>query len=297
MVWIKQKQKILRRGSKKTQKNYTKKIWHIECSTFTASSFRIWNSSTRIPSPPLALFVVMHIRHGFSRMWPLLRWNGSSSVVLQRDSSSCFQPWCGVGTEEPSLSTFLFRGDPLEPHQTPSPRSSWEEPDSPLLLAACSQDPWHSLHVGPLVIPDRPPSMLGGILSHQHPAQMPASSSQSCSGPHPDLDLPGQPSWHPWSRPRLCLPGPGAMGRPVGQALVGVHARACSSAWSWAWRRHSCLLRWMLPQTKGWGPCAEPSVSLGRPRSHLCPHSQVRQASNRLQLQSTGQGASGRQRL
>ena len=32
---------------------------HIECSTFTASSFRIWNSSTRIPSPPLALFIVM----------------------------------------------------------------------------------------------------------------------------------------------------------------------------------------------------------------------------------------------
>ena len=33
--------------------------WHIEWSTFTASSFRIWNSSTGIPSPPLALFVVM----------------------------------------------------------------------------------------------------------------------------------------------------------------------------------------------------------------------------------------------
>ena len=30
-----------------------------ECSTFTASSFRIWNSWTGIPSPPLALFVVM----------------------------------------------------------------------------------------------------------------------------------------------------------------------------------------------------------------------------------------------
>ena len=28
--------------------------WHIECSTFTASSFRVWNSSTGIPSPPLA---------------------------------------------------------------------------------------------------------------------------------------------------------------------------------------------------------------------------------------------------
>ena len=33
--------------------------WHIECSTFTASSFRIWNTSPGIPSPPLALFVVM----------------------------------------------------------------------------------------------------------------------------------------------------------------------------------------------------------------------------------------------
>ena len=36
--------------------------WCIECSTFTASSFRIWNSSTRIPSPPLAFFVVMLLR-------------------------------------------------------------------------------------------------------------------------------------------------------------------------------------------------------------------------------------------
>ena len=34
-------------------------FWHIECSSFPASSFRIWNSSTGTPSPPLALFVVM----------------------------------------------------------------------------------------------------------------------------------------------------------------------------------------------------------------------------------------------
>ena len=33
--------------------------WKIECSTCTASSSRIWNSSTGIPSSPLALFVVM----------------------------------------------------------------------------------------------------------------------------------------------------------------------------------------------------------------------------------------------
>ena len=33
--------------------------WHIECSTLTASSFRIWNNTAGIPSPPLVLFVVM----------------------------------------------------------------------------------------------------------------------------------------------------------------------------------------------------------------------------------------------
>ena len=53
--------------------------WHISCSTFTALSFRIWNSSTRIPSPPPALFVVMlskaHLT-SHSRMWVITpsRW-------------------------------------------------------------------------------------------------------------------------------------------------------------------------------------------------------------------------------
>ena len=46
--------------------------WHIKCSTFTASSFRIWNSSAGIPSPPLALFVAMlpkaHLMPSDSRM-------------------------------------------------------------------------------------------------------------------------------------------------------------------------------------------------------------------------------------
>ena len=36
--------------------------WHIECSTFTASSFRNWNSSARIPPPPLTLFIVMLLK-------------------------------------------------------------------------------------------------------------------------------------------------------------------------------------------------------------------------------------------
>ena len=34
-------------------------FWHIECSTFPGSPFRIWNSSTGISSPPQALFVAM----------------------------------------------------------------------------------------------------------------------------------------------------------------------------------------------------------------------------------------------
>ena len=33
--------------------------WHNECSVFTELSFRIWNSSTGIPSLPLTLFIVM----------------------------------------------------------------------------------------------------------------------------------------------------------------------------------------------------------------------------------------------
>ena len=33
--------------------------WHTECSTFTASAFKIWKISTRILSPPPALFIVM----------------------------------------------------------------------------------------------------------------------------------------------------------------------------------------------------------------------------------------------
>ena len=33
--------------------------WHIDCSTFPASSFKIWNTTAGIQSPLLALFVVM----------------------------------------------------------------------------------------------------------------------------------------------------------------------------------------------------------------------------------------------
>ena len=54
---------------------------HIECSTFTASSFRIWNSSTGIPSPPLILLVVMLPRdYARSSLSSFLALNWISSV-------------------------------------------------------------------------------------------------------------------------------------------------------------------------------------------------------------------------
>ena len=52
--------------------------WHIECSTFTASSVRIWNSSTGIPSPPLALFIVMLSK---AHLTSHSRMSGSRSVI------------------------------------------------------------------------------------------------------------------------------------------------------------------------------------------------------------------------
>ena len=53
--------------------------WHIECSTSTASSFRIWNSSTGIPSPPLALFVVMLCK---AHLTSHSRMSGSRWVII-----------------------------------------------------------------------------------------------------------------------------------------------------------------------------------------------------------------------
>ena len=73
--------------------------WHIEYSTFTASSFRIWNSSAGIPSPPLTLFVVMlpkshltlHSRMSGSR-WVITSWLSGSlrSFLYSSSVYSCY---------------------------------------------------------------------------------------------------------------------------------------------------------------------------------------------------------------
>ena len=53
--------------------------WHIDCSTFTASSFRIWNHSTGIPSPLLALFIVMLPK---AQLTSISRMSGSRWVII-----------------------------------------------------------------------------------------------------------------------------------------------------------------------------------------------------------------------
>ena len=88
--------------------------WHIECSTFTASSFRIWNSPPGILSPPLALFAMMlpkaHLTslcegkhlpcsslHSLSSTWgchlPALRQNFQRCPGLSSPSSLTFSTW------------------------------------------------------------------------------------------------------------------------------------------------------------------------------------------------------------
>ena len=62
--------------------------WHIECSTFTASSFGIWNSSAEIPSPPLGLFVVMLPKAHLplhSKMSALGEWSHRHGYLCHKD--------------------------------------------------------------------------------------------------------------------------------------------------------------------------------------------------------------------
>ena len=70
--------------------------WHIECSTFTVSCFRVWNSSNGIPSPPLALFIVMLPRPTWLRipgcltLGGLWRLSGLWRFFLYSSVYSCF---------------------------------------------------------------------------------------------------------------------------------------------------------------------------------------------------------------
>ena len=67
--------------------------WHIECSTFIASSLRIWNSSTGIPSPPLAWFVPMLSQ---AHLTSHSRMSGSRWVTTPSWLSGCAVLFCTV---------------------------------------------------------------------------------------------------------------------------------------------------------------------------------------------------------
>ena len=96
--------------------------WHIECSTFTASSFRIWNSSAGIPSPPpLALFGVILFKVHLT----LDSWMGSGN------SSRGSQPM-GQGDGEGDVREVQKGGDICTP--LPGKSHGWKS------LVGCS--PW-----------------------------------------------------------------------------------------------------------------------------------------------------------
>ena len=83
--------------------------WHIECSTFIASSFRIWNSSTGMPSPPLALFLVMLSK---AHLTSHSRMSGSRSVITPSWLSGSWRSfsYCSVYSYHLFLNLLLLSG-------------------------------------------------------------------------------------------------------------------------------------------------------------------------------------------
>ena len=84
--------------------------WHTECSTFTASYFRIWNSSTGMPSPLLVLFIVMppkahltsHSRMSGSRWMIIPSWLSGSWRFF------CIVLLCILATSSASVNPYHF---------------------------------------------------------------------------------------------------------------------------------------------------------------------------------------------
>ena len=69
--------------------------WHIECSNFTASYFVIWNSSTGIPSPPLASFIVLLPK---AHLASLSRKSGSMLAITPSWLSQSWRSFCKVSS-------------------------------------------------------------------------------------------------------------------------------------------------------------------------------------------------------
>ena len=116
--------------------------WHIECSTFTASSFRIWNSSTGIPSPPLALFIGMlskaHLTH-IPGCLALGEWSHHHGYVIQvikifiwvtLEPEQCRPgrhtlPWAGANPVVHTLRALPTHASDICLPCPPSPQHNW----------------------------------------------------------------------------------------------------------------------------------------------------------------------------
>ena len=68
--------------------------WHIECSILTASSFRIWNSSTGISSHPLVLFIVMLPEAHLTKRGPLEKGMANHFSILALRTPWTVSFWC-----------------------------------------------------------------------------------------------------------------------------------------------------------------------------------------------------------
>ena len=88
--------------------------WHIECSTFTASSFRFWNSSAGSPSLPPTLFIVMLPEAQLTWQW-LHRMSGSRWVITSLWLSVSFTSflYSSVYSWQILISSDSFRSIPL----------------------------------------------------------------------------------------------------------------------------------------------------------------------------------------
>ena len=93
--------------------------WHIECSTFRASSFRIWKRSTGIPSPPLALFLVM-LRPTWLHI-PGCQWNAS----LDETQAGIKVSWRNINNLWYEDDTILVAKSEEEPNGIGAMRMQW----------------------------------------------------------------------------------------------------------------------------------------------------------------------------
>ena len=106
--------------------------WHMEWNTFIASSFRIWNSSAGIPSPPLALFLVMLSK---AHLTSHSRMSGSRWVITPSCAGSQreeLRPW-----QRSQGRRLSIRKGVIKPQETPCSRASTPKPESTYFTVSC----------------------------------------------------------------------------------------------------------------------------------------------------------------